>query len=556
MLFRLLITATLGIYSLSLTAQHTQSLTDQVDRIFQDFDNPKNPGAALAIVKDSKVLFKKGYGSANLEYNVSITPATPFHVASVSKQFTAFSILLLEEQGKLKLSDDIRKYIPELPDFGHKITLYHLLSHTSGLRDQWNLFLLQGVRPDDVITTAHVLNLMAKQQELNFPPGEEYLYCNSGYTLLAETVARTSGVSFANFIQKQIFSPLGMKNSQFVDDHELIIPGRAQSYFSPEGKHYKKRLLNYANPGATNLVTTVEDLSNWVLNFKSQKVGKPPLFKQFQRLASLNSGKTFGGALGLFVGEHKGHKLVEHGGADAGFRAQISMFPEIDLATIVLSNSANTDAKDLTLQLAELFLDLKEIAPSEKKVGKREFIALSRKQLKAFEGNYVNKNRGFTRHIYLKGDSLMHFRTENNESALAPISATSFKVTNVPPDVVVSFKQQQGELIMTETVNGGTPRPLIKFDPKPYKKSDWEQLAGIYWSPELETSYTISYLDGKLKAVHNRMGTINLEKVKYDFFLGDRGFFRQLDFVRNEQNEVIGMRITNGRVRNLWFEKR
>lgn len=555
MSFRLLITLTLCICSLSLTAQQPQSQVGQVDVMFEEFVNQQKPGIALAIVKDNKILLKKGYGSANLEYDIPITESTPFHVASVAKQFTAFCVLLLEEQGKLKLSDDIREYIHELPDFGHKITLYHLLSHTSGLRDQWNLFLLQGVRPDDVITTPHVLNLMANQGELNFLPGEEYLYCNTGYTLLAEVVARTSGISFAKFAQQNIFKPLEMTNSQFIDDHELVIPGRAHSYYSPDGQDYKKRVLSYANPGATNLVTTVEDLSAWVLNFKSKKVGNASLFNQFQKLAILNSGVTFGGALGLFVGDYKGLRLVEHGGADAGFRAQISMFPEQDFAAIVLSNSADTDAKELTLRLADIFLNTKEIPQSKEKKATRDFVALSRDQLKVFEGDYVNRNRGFTRHIYLKGDSLMHFRTENNESALAPVGTSTFKVTNVPPDVVVSFELKEGEMTMTETVNGGEPRPLIKFDPIPYKQKDFEALAGTYWSPELETTYTIANQNGKLQAVHNRMGTINLEKVKYDFFLGDRGFFLQVDFVRNNQGEVIGFRVSNGRVRNLWFEK-
>ncbi|GAB5527001.1 MAG: hypothetical protein Roseis2KO_48730 [Roseivirga sp.] len=544
----------ISLFALTAHSQTTTELQERLAAVFNDFDDADKPGAAVAILQGGKVVFKNGYGSANLEYDFPVRTNTPFHVASVAKQFTAFSILLLEAEGKLSLQDDIRKYIPELPDFGHKITLYHLLTHTSGLRDQWNLFLLKGVRPDDVITTRQVLTMMSQQRELNFAPGEEYLYCNTGYTLLAETVSRVSGLSFAAFTRQRIFKPLGMKQSVFVDDHELIIPGRAQSYYSPDGQTFKKRVLNYANPGPTNLVTTVEDLSQWVLNFQQHKVGGEALFEKLQTPARLNNGKTFGGALGLFVGNYNGHKEVGHGGADAGFRVQISMFPEEDFAVIVLGNSAEFDAEGIAHSLTDLYL--KPAEKDTKESTERKFIALSKKQLRAYEGNYVNHNRGFTRHIYLKGDSLMHFRTENNESALAPLSANTFKVMNVPPDVIVAFELKDGVMTATETVNGGEPRPLEKFDPKPYTDNDWLNLEGTYYSPELSTHYSLTYKDGKLSAHHQRMGTIHLEKVKHDFFLGDRGFFGQVDLVRDEQGKVTGLKVSNGRVRNLVFEKR
>lgn len=549
-----LIGTLLTLLTLSAQSQNTIELEKQLDAVFENFDDADKPGAAVAILQDGKMVFQKGYGSANLEYEFPISTTTPFHVASVAKQFTAFSVLLLEAEGKLSLQDDISKYIPELPDFGHKITLYHLLTHTSGLRDQWNLFLLKGVRPDDVISTEGVIRLMSEQRELNFVPGEEYLYCNTGYTLLAETVARVSEVSFSEFTRQRIFKPLGMKNSVFVDDHELIIPGRAQSYYSPDGQTFKKRTLNYANPGPTNLVTTVEDLSLWVFNFRKRKVGGEALFQKFQTLGRLNNGKTFGGAFGLFVGEYNGYKEVSHGGADAGFRAQVSMFPEEDFAVVVLGNSADFDAKGIAHSLTDLYLK-PEKKDSEKSTAPK-FITLNKAQLKAYEGNYVNRNRGFTRHIYLKGDSLMHFRTENNESALAPLSANTFKVMNVPPDVVVAFEMKEGVMTATETVNNGEPRPLVKFDPKTYTDKDWLELQGTYYSPELNTRYIVDNKEGKLTARHERMGTIQLEIVKHDFFLADRGFFRQVDFVRDEQGKVTGLKVSNGRVRNLWFEKR
>jgi len=206
----------------------------RVDQLFTVYDSQHTPGAAVAIVSNGSVIYKNGYGMSNLEYDIPISPSTVFHIASVSKQFTAFALLLLEKDGKLSLDDDIRTYIPEVPDFGETITLRHLANHTSGLRDQWNLLALAGWQLDDVITKEHIMKLVERQKELNFKPGEEYLYCNTGFTLMAEVVARVSGKSFAEFTKDRIFGPLEMNNTLFYDDHEKIVKNRAYSYYSDQ----------------------------------------------------------------------------------------------------------------------------------------------------------------------------------------------------------------------------------------------------------------------------------------------------------------------------------
>ena len=204
------------------TSSTSSDLEKSIDKIFKDFDHPAKPGAAVAVVQNGAVVFKKGYGSANLEYDIPVTPETIFHVASVSKQFTVFALLLLAEEGKLSLDDPIRKYISEVPDFGHEITLRHLATHTSGLRDQWDLLNLAGWRWDDVITKEHVLKMVSRQKELNFSPGDQYMYCNTGFTLLAEVVARISGKSFAEFTKERLFEPWKMTHSQFYDEHQIL----------------------------------------------------------------------------------------------------------------------------------------------------------------------------------------------------------------------------------------------------------------------------------------------------------------------------------------------
>ena len=219
------------------------TVDNQIDKLFSGY-NRATPGVAVAVVKDGKIIFKKGYGTANLEYDLPITTKTVFQIASVSKQFTAFSIYLLEKQGKISLEDDVRKYLPEVPDVGKTIKIKHLLAHTSGIKDQTALLTLAGWRMDDVTTTQHILRLISRQKELNFEPGSQYLYSNSGYTLLAETVKRVSGGSFAEFTKKSIFEPLGMTDTQFYDDFERIVKNRADSYELENGTYKKKSLRN------------------------------------------------------------------------------------------------------------------------------------------------------------------------------------------------------------------------------------------------------------------------------------------------------------------------
>lgn len=243
-------------------------LAEKIDGYMEKMFTSKTGGFATAVIKDGEVVFQNGYGMANLEYDIVITPKTVFHAASLSKQFTAYSILLLEKEGKLSLGDDIRKYIPEVPDFGTTITLRQCASHTSGLRDQWRLLYLAGWRPDGVIHQEDILKLVSKQRDLNFEPGSQLMYSNTGFTLLSEVVARVSGKSFAQFTQDNIFTPLGMTQSQFYDDYEKVVKNRAYSYEEVDGQMKKKR-LSFSTTGATSLFTTVEDMCRWAVHLNT-----------------------------------------------------------------------------------------------------------------------------------------------------------------------------------------------------------------------------------------------------------------------------------------------
>jgi CubicO group peptidase (beta-lactamase class C family) len=546
----------LFVANLQLTAQSKQHVNYEakIDEIFKKYNDENKPGAAVAVVKDQKIVFKKGYGSANLEYNIPVSPSTVFHIASVSKQFTVFSILLLAEEGKLSFDDDIRKYIPEVPDFGKKITLRHLAAHTSGMRDQWSLLILAGWRFDDVITKEHILKTVANQKDLNFDPGEAYTYCNTGFTLLAEVVARITGKSFAEFTEERIFKPLKMKNTLFYDDHEKIVKNRAYSYYM-QNDNYKKRVLNYANVGATSLFTTVEDLALWSMNFKSNIVGSKKIIEQMNTLAVLNNGSTFGGAYGQFVNTHKGLKQIQHGGADAGYRSYLGRFPDQDFSVMVFSNAAFANPNRLALQVADLYLkdELKEEKKKSNKSAESEaFIKLSKKELEQFKGLYWNEKESFSRKIYVRKGKLHYFRSFGNVSQLAPISKNEFKMLEVDADLIVKFEEKEGQKQMIVTVND-EPASVFEAYTKPtYTSEALKEYEGRFYSPELKTTYNIVVEGKKLVLTHSRASDTKFSVLKKDVFNFQRFLIK---FHRNDANEIDGFKISTGRVQNLWLEK-
>ncbi len=424
------------------------------------------PGAAIAVQRDGKLIYSKGFGYANLEDEIKIKPTTIFHIASVSKQFTAFAIAMLADQGKLSLDDDIRKYLPEMHDFGSVITINHLVHHTSGLRDQWNLLTMAGWRMDDVITQKQIMRVLSRQRELNFKPGAEMLYCNSGFTLMAEIVSRVTGESFDTWTKKNIFDPLEMKNTFFYMDHERIVKDRAYSYYQ-SASGYKKSVLNYANAGATSLFTTVEDLSLWAINFEKIKVGNANVMKMMNQRFVLANGDTITYALGQGIRKYKGLNIYTHGGGDAGYRTYLLRFPDQHLSISIFSNLASFDPGGISFALADLYL----------------------------------------------ADQLV-----------------KEKVKEQPP--------------------ASAEPPSPPFDPKSLRLLDY---TGKFYSDELDTRYTLEVVNDTLTAHHQRHDDLKLIPVKADAV--ETRYLGTLEFVRNKAGKVIGFRASNGRVRNLLFNK-
>jgi CubicO group peptidase (beta-lactamase class C family) len=327
------------------------------DEVFADLTKSGSPGCALAVARGGKIIYEKGYGRANIEGDVEITARTVFDIGSTSKQFTAASILLLEKRGKLSVQDDVRKYLPEIPDYGHKITILHLLNHTSGLRDYLALFELAGMNIDSVTTEQDALAILARQKGLNFEPGSDWLYSNSGFFLLSVIVKRASGKTLREFAAENIFEPLQMKQTIFRDEHTLLVPNRALAYDPKDaGAGYALDVSYFEQTGDGAVHTSVEDLLKWDENFYSGKVGGKDFLDEIQEPGKLNNGKTLDYAKGLFVGKYRGLRFVDHGGSWGGYRAQLLRFPEQHFSVACLCNLANANPEKRAHEVADIFL--------------------------------------------------------------------------------------------------------------------------------------------------------------------------------------------------------
>ncbi len=331
------------------------SLTAKVDSIFARF-TPDVPGCAVGIYQNARTIFAKGYGSANIEYDVPITPTTPFVSGSVSKQFTAAAIALLVEEKRISPSDDVRKYIPELVDYGKVITIDHLVHHTSGLRDWWELVGIAGLRYDDTYTVQDVLDMTARQRGLNFDPGERYLYSNTGYILLGIVVQRVTGKTLREFAAERFFVPLEMTSSHFQDDHRQPVRGRAYAYSPATGGGFTINVWNNDLVGQGGLMTTILDLAKWDENFYTGKVGGPGFLRRQLEQGRLNSGTTLSYAYGLEVGQYRGLPMVEHTGSTGGYRSVITRFPAQHTSVAILCNVSNAAPSTLARRVADYVL--------------------------------------------------------------------------------------------------------------------------------------------------------------------------------------------------------
>jgi len=531
------------------------SITAHVDKIFERWDKRDSPGCALGVYREGYVIYKRGYGMANLDHDVRITPSTVFNIASVSKQFTAATIALLAQEGKLSLDDEVRKYIPELPDFGTPITLRHLIHHTSGLRSQTALLDLAGWRIGlDHVTEEDVLGLLFRQTELNVRPGEKYEYSNTNYMLLAQIVKRVSGQSFREFTGAQIFEPLDMKNSFFCDDRAAVVKNQAYAYVPTKGDRFRLGMPTSDTVGHTGLLTTVEDLARWDQNFYDGRVGGSALIEQLHQPGKLNDGTVLvDDAFGRIIATYRGLPIVEHGGSQAGYRAHLIRFPEQRFSVACLCNTT-TYPGELARRVADIYL-AKELKDPTSALTDEKTVELSEDQRASKTGLYWNRENEWVRKIVLKDGKLRLLMSPLSRRSyeMEPLSANRFRLVGRPRAEVRFEAATPGARPRLAERFGGVKfrfyEPVAQFTPTRTKLAEY---VGTYVSEEVEATYRVALQDDKLVLKRPRREAVSLQPLLRDVF--SMGY--TIRFTRDSKNRVSAMLFNWYGIRNFRFTKR
>lgn len=537
-----------------------EQIRAKVDQVFAQWDKPDTPGCALAVIKDGEIIYKRGYGMASLQLSAPITPSTIFNVGSIAKQFTAMSVLMLESQGKLSLDDDIRKYVPEVPELGATITLRHLIHHTSGLRDFLEMLEMAGWRQDDVITEKDILEMVSRQRSLNHRPGEEYLYTNTGYVLLAVAIKRITGQPLSEFARENIFKPLGMSETRFNDDHRMVIKGLADAYALKPGGGFMRWMAADDYMGSSNLYTTVEDLARWDQNFYDKRVGGPDLIARMLTPGVLKNDPTFDYAFGLNINRYKGLRMVQHSGSRLGYRAQLSRFPDQRFSVVCLCN-ARIDQNQLAMRVADIYLadQFKQASAGQSSspvAVPSDAVKVSENELAGLAGLYWNPLNDTVRRVYVKEGKLIYSRAPGNESELAPLGDNRFLMLGVRNRVELTFKSPGAgaapQLFFTEAGRTTSIQEPVKA--ASYRPEQLAEFVGEYYSPELNTTYSITIKEGKLLLRTGNWGDFLLTARFLDSFANPEEM-GSIMFIRGPKNRIQGFSIRSGKVRNLRFSK-
>jgi len=540
-----------GNYLLEVKAisEKAQTHAEKVDQYLARWDSTTSPGLAVAVVKDGELLHSKSFGLANLEYGIPITSDTVFEVASISKQFTAFSILLLADEGKLSIDDEVTKYLPEMSDFGHRITLRHLLHHTSGLREQDVLRELAGWQSDEIATQAQAFKLLSMQQELNFSPGETFEYSNSGYFLLAQIVSRVSGQSFAEFTKNRIFKPLGMTSSAFPTDYHEVIKNKAYSYqLSAHG--FAKSVLISNMIGSTGLTTTVEDLAKWAINFEQPKVGNLSVIQKMKTLNVFNNGESINYAFGQVVDKFKGEEVLGHGGTIAGYKTYLLRIPSQRLSVVVLANMDFLNPLNMAYDIADFYLPTTSQKPLRATLPPTETLL-----------SYMGEFELLGGIIYSVGldDQQLYLQIMGGaKQLLTHLADNEFSFGNKGRKLRFGSLDNKNvkQLTVVEGIYGGQTLvgkrvviPSVNID-----SVDLSEFTGRFYSQELDTTYELVLEHNQLKA-QNLRSEVYLTPFDADTFSGTTGSFLRAEFVRDSSSEVSSLEVSGTLINKLKFVK-
>ncbi len=533
---------------------HTEPTPAQVDALFAQWNKPGSPGCSVAVSRNGRVLYEHAYGMANIELGVPMTTESVLGAASISKQFTAMSILLLAGRGKLSLDDEIRKYVPEWADRQSHVTIRHLLTHTSGLREGFVLLGLAQKRFGEDANEAMV-RVLARQKGVNFAPGAEWQYNNGGYNLLGSVVKRVSGQSLRDFEEENIFKPLGMKRSQIRDDARLVIPYVASGYTADAaGIHPTSEVIGFV--GNSGLYTTPGDLLLWEENFESARVGTPEMLAAMQKPAVLTNGKTTDYGFGLVIANYRGLRTVEHSGGDSGIASNLVRYPDKKLAIALICNSDAIEPIALTHKLTDLYLpgELAHVPPANDGGAPPVGVKLTEDELARRVGTYrVNGGLADLEVSLREGKLIGHSSYyDDTDFDLTPIDSMHVLM---PGGTTLEFVRRaaghpQEWTVTKETGGLQGVLPLVAFAPA---AADLRAFAGGYRSSEIEASYDIVLSESGLVVQAPGASEVRVMAFGRDAFVGPG--IGVLKFFRDSRGEVTGFTMNRYNLRGLRFDR-
>ena len=526
-----------------------------VAQLLAPWDRRDGPGAAVSVWRGGKTLFAKAYGMANLSYDIPFTTTSPTNIGSTSKQFTAFAIMLLVDEGKVKLDEDIRTYIPELPDLGKTVTLRNLLTHTTGFREVLNTLSLAGRRLDrgDFVDHAEAISVVQHQPALQNAPGAEFNYNNTSFELLSFVVERASGMKFPEFMARRVFGPIGMQHTLVRGDCCTIVPGATLGYGrGPDGAWRELGDLG-GSMGAGGIYTTLGDLQLWVENYAHPKVGSATGIAQMMTPFTLSTGKSTGYGFGLFVDTQGAQKRIQHGGADVAHRSMLAYYPGLDAGITVQSNDAGFDSQ-IAFRIAQAFFP--ELAPAVVAKVAGAAAPFDAAKFDAYAGRYaLDAQPQFVLTFTRSGDSLFTQATAQPRFPIRATSDSTFALVGVAASITF-HRDSQGKVNALTLQQGGDQRATrIAGDaPKAWVPTPAELAAfsGRYFSEELEAFYTLSVKNGGLVMEHRRLSPARLAPGARDAFSGAGG---ALVFERDKNGQVIAFYLGNGRTRDVRFAR-
>jgi CubicO group peptidase (beta-lactamase class C family) len=513
----------------------------QIDQLFAAYDRPHSPGCSVGVIRDGRFVFQKSYGEASLELGAPLTGQSIFYLASVSKQFTAASVVLAAEQGFLSLDDDVRRYIPELPDYGHPVTLSEMLHHTAGFRDFLALVYLSGRNIADLSSAADILKLITRQKALNNVPGDEFVYSNSNYFLLGVVVERATKMSLAAFAAQNMFQPLGMASTRYYDDNSTVVPGRVAAY--DQGKH-GSFLVDWSTifdiVGSGGLLSNVDDLLRWDNNFYANKLGKGTLIKELENRGTLNNGNRINYGLGLSLGNYRGLSIVEHAGATFGYRSEFLRFPEQRFSVLCLCNLASVDVVALSRRIADLYL-AKQLQ--------------SQTTISSPPGGFPDPTPFAGKYLDPRTHMIYTFTVTNRNlmawgSVLRRIAANQYYDLSTN---IITFENSHGVMAVTLDLEGERYFSGSRLQEMHLTESDLRAFAGKYRSEELGASYELSLERGDLMLTILDKPPLKLNAVApNEFEAGDLG---TLVFHPGAHQDVAGLTLFSQAARGIEFQK-